>query len=68
MLVLKFNLYLIISKKSVHKREHLATCTLIQNLIYKWCGEVVLRIDTIQIAEISTYADRSLILIHWNGV
>ena len=68
MLVLRFNLYMIISGKAVHKGEHLATHTLIQNLIYKWCGEVVLSIGTIQIVEISTYADLSLLLIHWNGV
>ena len=68
MLVLRFNLYLIIPRKAVHKGEHLATCTLIQNLIYKWCGEVVLRTGMIQITEISAYVDHSLLLIHRNGV
>ena len=68
MLVLVFNMDLIISGKSIHEGEHLATRTLIQNMINKWCEEVVLRIDTIQITEISTYADRSLFLIHRNGV
>ena len=67
MLVLRFNLDLIIPE-SIHEGEHLATRTLIQNLIYKWCGEVVLRIGTIQIAKISAYVDRSLLLIHRNGV
>ena len=67
MLVLRFNLYLIIFGKSVHKGKNLATRTLIQNLINKWCGEIVLRTGTIQITEISTYADRSLILVHRNG-
>src|SRR5713101_5837519 len=43
MLVLRFNLNLIIFGKTVHKGEHLATRTLIQNLIYKRCGEVILR-------------------------
>ena len=47
MLVLRFNLYLIIPRKAIHKGEHLATRTLIQNLINKWCGEVVLRTGTI---------------------
>ena len=51
MLVLGFNLNLIISGKTVHEGEHLATHTLIQNLIYKWCGEVVLRTGTIQIGK-----------------
>ena len=68
MLVLRFNLYMIVSGKAVHKEKNLATCTLIQNLINKWCGEIVLRTGTIQIKEISTYADRSLLLIHQNGV
>ena len=68
MLVLRFNLYLIISEKAIHEGEHLTTHTLIQNLINKWCGEVVLRTGTIQIAEISTYADRSLLLIHQNEI
>ena len=68
MLVLKFNLYLIIPEKFVHKGEHLTTRTLSQNMIYEWCGEVVLRTGTIQIAEICTYAHRSMFLIHRNGV
>ena len=68
MLILRLNLNLIISRKAVHKGEQLATCTLLQNMVYKWCGEVVLRIGTIQIAEISAYADRFLLPIHWNGV
>ena len=68
MLVLRFNLDLIIPEKAVHEGEHLTTRTLIQNLIYKWCGEVVLRTGTIQIVEISTYVDCSLLLIHRNGV
>ena len=42
MLVLKFNLYLIIPRKDVHKGENLATYTLIQNMINKWCGELYL--------------------------
>ena len=68
MLVLRFYLYLIISGKAVHKGKNLATCTLIQNLINKWCGEIVLRTGTIQITEISTYADRSLLIINRNEV
>ena len=67
MLVLRFNLYLIISEKVVPKGKDLTTRTLIQNLINKWCGEIVLRIGTIQITEISTYADRSLLLVNRNG-
>ena len=68
MLVLGFDLYLIVSEKAIHKGKYLASHTLIQNLINKWCGEIVLRIGMIQITEISTYADRSLLLINQNGV
>ena len=68
MLVLGFYLDLIISEKTIHKGEHLATRTLIQNMIYKRCGEVILRTGMIQISKISAYADRSLLLIHRNGV
>ena len=68
MLVLRFDLYLIVSRKAVHKGKNLTTCTLIQNLIIKWCGEIFLRIGMIQITEISTYADRSLLFIHQNEV
>ena len=55
-------------EKLYMKEKNLATRTLIQNLINKWCGEIVLRIGMIQIMEISTYADCSLLLIHQNGV
>ena len=65
-LVLGFNLDLIIPGKAVHKGEHLATRTLIQNMIYKWCGEVILRTGTIQITKIGAYTDRALFLIHQN--
>ena len=66
MLVLRF--ILIISEKAIHEGKNLATHTLIQNLINKWCGEIVLMRGTIQITEIRTYADHSLFIIHWNGV
>ena len=68
MLVLRFNLYLIVSRKSVYKRKYLATHTFIQDLIYKWCGEIIFRIGTIQVMEISAYVDRSLLFINRNGV
>ena len=68
MLVLMFNLYLIILRKAVHKGKNLATCTLIQNLINKWCGEIVFRTSTIQVTEISAYTDFSLVLIHRNRI
>ena len=68
MLVLGFNLYLIVSGKAVHKGKNLATHALIQNLIDKWCGKVIFRTGTIQVTEISAYADRSFLLINRNEV
>ena len=47
MLVLESNLYLIVSKKSVHKGKNLTTHTLMQNLINKWCREIVFRMGSI---------------------
>ena len=68
MLVLKFDLYLIVSRKAVHKIKYLASRTLIQDLIDKWCGKIIFKTDTIQVTEISAYADRSLLLINRNRV
>ena len=68
MLVLRFNLYLIVSGKAVHKRKYLATHALIQDLIYKWGGKIIVRTGTIQVTEISAYTDRSLLLIHQNRI
>ena len=68
MLVLRFNLYLIIPEKVVHEGEHFGPRTLIQNLIYKWCGEVILRTGMIQITEINAYVDLSLLIVHRNEV
>ena len=64
MLVLRFDLYLIVSGKSIHKGKYLASRTLIQNLINKWCGKIILRTGTIQVMEISAYTDSSLLLIN----
>ena len=68
MLVLGFDLYLVVSIKVIHKGKYLASRTLIQNMINKWCGKIIFRIGTIQVTEISAYVDRSLLLINWNGV
>ena len=68
MLVLGFDIYLVVSKKDVHKGEYLASRTLIQNLINKWCGKIILRTGTIQVTEICAYTDRSLFLINRNRI
>ena len=42
MFVLKFHLYLIVSRKAVYKGKYLASYTLNQNMINKWCGKLSL--------------------------
>ena len=68
MLVLRFDLYLIVSGKSIHKGKYLASRTLIQNLINKLCGKIILRTGTIQVTKISAYMDCSLLLIYQNRI
>ena len=67
MLVLRFDLYFIVTGKAVHKGKYLSSHTLIQNLINKWCGKIILKIGTIQVTEISAYMDHSLLLINCTG-
>ena len=43
MLVFWFNLDLIIYRETIHKRKDFTSRASINNLIYKWCGVVVLR-------------------------
>ena len=43
MLVFRFYLNLIVSRETIHKREHFTSRTSIYNLVYKWHGIVVLR-------------------------
>ena len=68
MLVLRFDLYLIVSGKDIHKGKYLASRTLIQNLIDKCCGRIIFRIGTIQVTKISAYMDCSLLLIYRNRI
>ena len=45
MLVFRFNLNLIISRETIHKRKEFTPRASINNLVYKWRGIVVLRKD-----------------------
>ena len=67
-LILRFNLNLIIPKKAVHKGKYLASCTLIQNLVYEWCGEFIFRTGLIQVFKVSAHPDSSILLIYGNRV
>jgi hypothetical protein len=39
-LVFGFDLYLIISQKTIHETKGLATCTFIDYLVNEWCGKI----------------------------
>jgi hypothetical protein len=41
-LVFGLDLYLIVSRKTIHERKGLATYAFIDYLINKWCGEIIL--------------------------
>jgi hypothetical protein len=40
-LVFKFDLYLIISRKTIHRKKGLATYTFIDYLVNEWCGKII---------------------------
>jgi hypothetical protein len=62
-LVFGFYLYLIISRKTIHERKGLATCTFINYLVDEWCGKIIFWTSLIQIAKICTYANRALLRV-----
>jgi hypothetical protein len=59
-LVFGFDLYLIISLKTIHEREGLTTCTFINYLVDEWCGKITFWTGLVQITEVRTYTNRSL--------
>jgi hypothetical protein len=67
-LVLKADLYLVITRKTVHKIENINSCALVKDLIDEQCREVMLRKIFIQIMEIHAYMNRDLFLVDWYGV
>ena len=68
MLVLRHDLDLVIPWKTVHKWEHFASGTLIQNLIHEWCGEVIFWIGLIQVSKFNAHMDSSLLIIYRNVI
>jgi len=67
-MVVGINLYLIVSRETIHERKYLTACTFIKNLINKWGGEIILWTRLIQIMEVHTYMNRSLLFVDWNGI
>jgi hypothetical protein len=62
-LVLRFDLYLIISQKTVHEREGLATKTFINYLVDEWFGKIIFLIGLVQMMEVYSYMNCDLFLI-----
>ena len=55
MLVLRFDLDLVIARKSIQKRKYFSSHTLIENLINERHGEVIFRTRLVQVSNIHTY-------------
>jgi hypothetical protein len=62
-LVFGLDLYLIISRKTIHERKGLATCTFINYLVNEWCGKIIVWTGLVQITEVRTYANHALFLV-----
>jgi hypothetical protein len=63
MLVFRFDLYLIISQKTIHERKSLATGAFIEYLVNEWCGKIIFWTGFVQIMKIHTYVNRALFLV-----
>jgi hypothetical protein len=54
MLVFGLNLYLIVSRKTIHERKYFTAYALIDNLVNEWGGEIILWRGLVQITEVHT--------------
>jgi hypothetical protein len=67
-LVFEFDLYLIVSRKTIHELKILATCAFIDYMVNKWHGEIIFWEGLVQIMEVLTYANCTLFFIDWHGI
>jgi hypothetical protein len=67
-LVLRFDLDLIISSKTIHERKGFTTGAFINDLIDEWGWIIIFWTCLIQITEIGTYTNRALFFIDRHGV
>jgi hypothetical protein len=67
-LVFGLYIYLILSGKNIHERKDLAAYAFIKNLVDKWSGEIIIWIGLVQIMEICTYTNHTLLFFDWNGI
>jgi hypothetical protein len=63
MLVFGLNLDLIVSQKTIHERKYLTACAFIDNMVNKWGGEIILWTGLVQIMEVRTYMNPSLLFV-----
>jgi hypothetical protein len=68
MFIFGINLYLIVSRKTIHERKYLTACTLIDNLVNERGGEIILWTGLVQILEVHTYVNCSLLFVDRNGI
>ena len=59
---------LVVSREAIHKGENLVPCTLIYDLVNKWCGEVVFGTSFVQIAKVGTNTNGALLFEDGNWV
>lgn len=52
------------TRRFVHERKHFIPITLINDIIYKWSGEIGFLTKFIQIHEINSYTNCSLLFLH----
>ena len=58
------NINLVVTRKTVHKRVHFTSGTLITELVNEGCGVVILGIGSMNITVINTDPDGALLFIH----
>ena len=68
MLIFRMDSNLIVSGETVEEGENLITSTLIDNLVYKWCGVIIFRTCFIKVSEINANSNCSLFFIHGNKI
>jgi hypothetical protein len=67
-LVFRFDLDLIISRKTIHEQKGFTTGTFINDLVNEWGWKIIFWTCLVQIMEIGTYTNRALFFIDRHGV
>ena len=59
---------LVIATKSIHERKHSMPYDKIYQLVHVWQGELVLRVGLVEVFEIHTASDLSILLLDWYNI